>query len=87
VSPITTRNPYQLGVSLANAFPFFPTVRKWRYATDFEGGFRFLEAKTESVEGLQILSEYNFNELADQLMGLAITISMNNNCQSYRQEI
>jgi hypothetical protein len=68
---MTTRNPYQLGVSLPNALPFFPTVRKWRYATEFEGGFRFLEASaTTPEEQLETQSEYTFTEVVNVLLGL-----------------
>jgi len=74
---MATRNPYQLGVSLPNASPFFPTVREWRYATDFEGGFRFIEAKaTQAGEKVETQNEYTFNEVATQLLGLVEPIRL-----------
>lgn len=77
MSLMATRNPYQLGVSLANASPFFPTLREWRFATDFEGGFRFIEAKAlPTGEKFETQREYTFNELATQLLGFVEPIRL-----------
>lgn len=77
MSLMATRNPYQLGVSLTNASPFFPTVREWRFATDFEGGFRFIEAKAiPAGEKFEIQSDYTFNELATHLLGFVEPIRL-----------
>lgn len=77
MSLMATRNPSQLGVSLPNASPFLPTLREWRFSTDFEGGFRFLEAKApQAGERFQTQSKYTFNEVASELLGLVEPIRL-----------
>jgi len=77
VSGMNTRNPYRLGVSLASARSFYPTLRVWRYGTEFGGGFRFLEADpTKPEDELETQSDYSFNELADHLLGLVEPIRL-----------
>jgi len=77
VSPMTTRNPYRLSVVLAPMEAFYPTLRKWRYGTEFSRGFRFLEADpTKPQDGLETQSDYSFNEFAKQLLGLVQPIRL-----------
>ena len=74
---MNTRYPYRLGVSLPNAPRFFPTLRTWRYATVFEGGFRFLEASEQSqTEGFEVQDSFNFNEVAKAILGLVEPIRL-----------
>jgi len=77
MSLMNTRNPYHLGVSLASVGGFYPTLRVWRYGTEFGGGFRFLEADpTKPEDELETQSDYSFNELADHLLGLVEPIRL-----------
>jgi hypothetical protein len=74
---MNTRYPYRLGVSLPNAPRFFPTLRTWRYATDFGGGFRFLEASEQSqAEEFEVQDSFNFNEVATAILGLVEPIRL-----------
>jgi len=56
---------------------FYPTLRKWRYGTEFNRGFRFLEADPiKPQDELETQSDYSFNEFAKYLLGLVEPIRL-----------
>lgn len=71
MSNMTTSNPYRLSVALPRSGSFYPTLRVWRYGTEFGGGFRFLEADpTKPKDELETQSDFSDDELARRLLGL-----------------
>lgn len=77
MSLMSSRNPYKLAVTLASVEPFYPTLRRWRYEEDFDGGFKYLVAEPKSEdENFQTQSDYNFNEVATRLRGLVEPIRL-----------